>query len=58
MIAVIFEVWPADGQQSEYLHIAASLPRRPAFNRRLYFGRAFSKSDELKQAVVLVVLAR
>jgi heme-degrading monooxygenase HmoA len=25
MIAVIFEVWPADGKQSEYLDIAASL---------------------------------
>ena len=25
MIAVIFEVWPADGQQNEYLDIAASL---------------------------------
>lgn len=25
MIAVIFEVWPAEGQRSEYLDIAASL---------------------------------
>jgi heme-degrading monooxygenase HmoA len=25
MIAVIFEVWPADGQKQEYLDIAASL---------------------------------
>jgi heme-degrading monooxygenase HmoA len=25
VIAVIFEVWPADDKQSEYLHIAASL---------------------------------
>ena len=25
VIAVIFEVWPADGQQAEYLDIAASL---------------------------------
>lgn len=25
MIAVIFEVWPADGERQTYLHIAASL---------------------------------
>ena len=49
MIAVIFEVWPADGQRQTYLDIAASL--RPELDRIdgfLSIERFQSLADETK----------
>ena len=49
MIAVVFEVWPADGQRQTYLDIAASL--RPELDRIdgfLSIERFQSLADETK----------
>ena len=49
MIAVIFEVWPADGQRQTYLDIAASLrPELEKIDGFLSIERFQSLTDESK----------
>jgi heme-degrading monooxygenase HmoA len=49
MIAVIFEVWPADGRKQTYLDIAASLrPELEKIDGFLSIERFQSLSDETK----------
>ena len=49
MIAVIFEVWPADGHRQTYLDIAASLrPELEKIDGFLSIERFQSLSDEAK----------
>ena len=49
MIAVIFEVWPADGRKQTYLDIAASLkPELEQINGFLSIERFQSLADETK----------
>jgi len=49
MIAVIFEVWPADGQKQKYLDIAAELrPELERIDGFLSIERFQSLSDEAK----------
>jgi len=49
MIAVIFEVWPADGQKQKYLEIAAELkPELERIDGFLSIERFHSLSDDTK----------
>ena len=58
MIAVIFEVWPADGHRQTYLDIAASLrPELEKIDGFLSIERFQSLTDETK-LLSLSVLAR
>ena len=57
MIAVIFEVWPAQGRKDDYLGIAAALACRSRSHRWIHFGRAFPKSVRPGKAVIAFLLA-
>jgi hypothetical protein len=58
MIAVIFEVWPADGRKQTYLDIAASLkPELEKIDGFLSIERFQSLTDN-KEAPLALLLAR
>ncbi len=58
VIAVIFEVQPAQGRRDAYLGIAAEPAATARRHRRLHLDRAFSKSRQSGQDPVVVILAR
>ena len=58
MIAVIFEVWPANGRKDDYLAIAASLRADLRQQRRVYFCRTVPEFSPIQKDTLTLILAR
>ena len=57
-IAVIFELWPANGRKQQYLDLAAALRSELIDIDGFISIERFSKSVRPRQATFLIVLAR
>ena len=57
MIAVIFEVFPADGRKDDYLELAARLKSELEGMEGFISVERFQSSERPQQAAVLVILA-